>query len=145
MVRDLKVNDFDDWSDLYKGYADFYKVPMNSEILDSVWAWIHDKNHVVKGISFELDGKIVAIAHYRSMPRPLKGQYVGFLDDLFVEPNYRGQRIAQKLIEHLKSLSKVYNWCGIRWITHSSNENAKKLYDKIANNTGFDLSELKGD
>ena len=145
MIRDLKTNDFDNWSDLYKGYADFYKVPMNTEILDAVWGWIHDKNHVVKGICFELKGKIVGIAHYRTMPRPLKGQYMGFLDDLFVEPNYRGQKIAKKLIEHLKSLSKTNNWHGIRWITHSSNENAKKLYDKIANNTGFDLYELKGD
>jgi len=39
--------------------------------------------------------------------------------------NYRDQKIAQKLIEHLKSLSKANNWCGIRWITHSSNENEK--------------------
>ena len=52
--------------------------------------------------------------------------------------------IAQKFIEHLKSLSKANNWYGIHWITHSSNKNAKKLYDKIANNTGFDLYELKG-
>ena len=145
MIRDLKPDDFDNWSDLYKGYADFYKVPMNTEILDGVWGWIHDKNHVVKGICFELEEKIVGIAHYRAIPRPLKGQYMGFLDDLFVEPNYRGQKIAKKLIEHLKSLSKTNNWHGIRWITHSSNENAKKLYDKIANNTGFDLYELKGD
>jgi ribosomal protein S18 acetylase RimI-like enzyme len=79
------------------------------------------------------------------MPRPIKGQYIGFLDDLFVEPEFRGQQIAQKLISHLKSLSKDNNWNGIRWITHSSNENAKKLYDKIANNTGFELYELKGD
>ena len=49
----------------------------------------------------------------------------------------------QKLINHLKSLSKSNNWDGIRWITHSSNENAKKLYNKIANNTGFELYELK--
>jgi GNAT superfamily N-acetyltransferase len=104
-----------------------------------------DKNHVVKGICYVLEGKIVGIAHYRAMPRPLKGQYMCFLDDLFVEPNYRGQKIAQKLIKYLKSLSKTNNWCGIRWITHSSNENAKRLYDKIANNTGFDLYELKGD
>jgi len=145
MIRYLKPNDFDNWSDLYKDYADFYKVPMNAEILDSVWTWIHDKNHVVKGYCYELKGKIVGIAHYRAMPRPLKGRYMGFLDDLFVDPDYRGQKIAQKLIEHLKSLSKANNWCGIRWITHSSNENAKKLYDKIANNTGFDLYELKGD
>jgi GNAT superfamily N-acetyltransferase len=40
------------------------------------------------------------------MPRPIKGQYIGFLDDLFVEPEFRGQKIAQKLISHLKSLSK---------------------------------------
>ena len=77
------------------------------------------------------------------MPRPIKGQYIGFLDDLFVEEDYRGQKIAQKLISHLKSLSKANNWDGTRWITHYSNENAKKLYDKIANNTGFELYELK--
>ena len=46
-------------------------------------------------------------------------------------------------LNYLKSLSKANNWDGIRWITHSSNENAKKLYDKIANNTGFELYELK--
>ena len=123
---------------------DFYKVPMNAVILDTLWTWIHDKKHVVNGICYDLEGKIVGIVHYREMPRPIKGQYMGFLDDLFVEPNYRGQKIAQKFIEHLKSLSKANNWYGIRWITHSSNKNAKKLYDKIANNTGFDLYELKG-
>ena len=122
---------------------DFYKVPMNAVILDTLWTWIHDKKHVVNGICYDLEGKVVGIAHYRKMPRPIKGQYMGFLDDLFVEPDYRGQKIAQKLIEHLKYLSNANNWCGIRWITHSSNENAKKLYDKIANNTGFDLYELK--
>ena len=63
---------------------------------------------------------------------------------LALDKDFRGQKIAQKLISHLKSLSKANNWNGIRWITHSSNENAKKLYDKIANNTGFELYELKG-
>ena len=36
---------------------------MNTEILDT-----------------ELEGKIVGIAHYRTMPRSIKGQYIGFLD-----------------------------------------------------------------
>ena len=143
MIRKLEIKDKENWTKLYNRYTDFYKVPMNAEILDIVWTWIHDKKHVVNGICFDLEDKIVGIAHYRTMPRPIKGQYMGFLDDLFVEPDYRGQKIAQKLIEHLKYLSNANNWCGIRWITHSSNENAKKLYDKIANNTGFDLYELK--
>ena len=106
--------------------------------------WIHDETHDVNGICFELEGKIVGIAHYRTMPRPIKGQYIGFLDDLFVEPEFRGQKIAQKLISHLKSLSKANNWDGIRWITHSSNENAKKLYDKIAITQDLNFMNLKG-
>ena len=145
MIRYLNHKDKDKWEKLYHAYADFYKVPMNSTILDTLWNWILDDNHIVNGICYELEGNIVGIAHYRSMPRPIKGQYIGFLDDLFVEPEFRGQQIAQKLISYLKSLSKANNWNGIRWITHSYNENAKKLYDKIGNNTGFELYELKGD
>ena len=145
MIRKLNKDDFKRWSNLYQEYASFYNVPMNMDILETLWEWINDENHIVNGICFELNNKILGIAHYRTMPRPIKGQYIGFLDDLFVEPEFRGKKIAQKLINHLKSLSKVNNWEGIRWITHSSNENAKKLYDKIANNTGFELYELKGD
>ena len=145
MIRKLEQKDKENWEKLYFGYAKFYKVPMNSSILNTLWEWIQDENHIVKGICFELEGKIVGIAHYRTMPRPIKGEYIGFLDDLFVKPDFRGQKIAQKLINYLKSISKVNNWEGIRWITQSSNENAKKLYDKIANNTGFELYELKGD
>ena len=145
MIRKLERNDKKNWIKLYCGYAKFYKVPMNQEILDTLWEWIHNEIHDVNAICYEFEGKIVGIAHYRTMPRPIKGQYIGFLDDLFVEQEFRGRQIAQKLISHLKSLSKDNNWDGIRWITHSSNENAKKLYDKIANNTGFELYELKGD
>jgi ribosomal protein S18 acetylase RimI-like enzyme len=145
MIRKIELKDKKNWSKLYNGYADFYKVPMNKGILDTLWGWILDERHIINGICYEVEGKIVGIAHYRTMPRPIKGQYIGFLDDLFVDQEFRGQKIAQKLISHLKSLSKANNWNGIRWITHSSNENAKKLYEKIANNTGFELYELKGD
>ena len=145
MIRKLQLKDKENWTKLYNDYADFYKVPMNTGILDTLWGWIHDDNHIVNGICFELESKIVGIAHFRTMPRPITGEYVGFLDDLFVKPEFRGQKIAQKLISHLKSLSIANNWNGIRWITHSSNKNAKKLYDKIANNTGFELYELKRD
>jgi len=143
MIRNLEQKDRKSWDKLYNSYADFYKVPMNKNILDTVWSWIQDESHIVRGICFELENKIVGIAHFRTMPRPIKGQYIGFLDDLFVKQGFRRQKIAQKLINHLKSISKDNNWDGIRWITHSSNENAKKLYHKIAHNTGFELYELK--
>ena len=144
MIRELKTSDKQEWEKLFKGYGDFYKAQINDEILSTVWDWLFDKKHVVNGLCYEIEGKIVGIAHYRTMPRPLKGKYIGFLDDLFVDPNFRGQKIGQKLIEALKKMAKSNNWKVIRWITHSDNKTAKKLYDKIANNTGFDLYEIKG-
>ena len=144
MIRELKPSDKEEWRKLFKGYGDFYKAPINDAILTTVWDWLFDKKHVVNGLCYEIEGKIVGIAHYRTMPRPLKGKYIGFLDDLFVDPDFRGQKIGQKLIEALKNMAKSNNWQVIRWITHSNNKTAKKLYDKIANNTGFDLYEIKG-
>ena len=44
-----------------------------------------------------LDDNIVGFAHYRRMPSPLRGQDIGFLDDLFVDPKHRGY---QKIGEH---------------------------------------------
>ena len=44
----------------------FYKVSMNSGILDTIWSWIHDERHDVNAICFELEGKIVGIAHYKN-------------------------------------------------------------------------------
>ena len=145
MIRDFVISDRQSWEKLYIAYAEFYKVRMNNEILDTVWSWLFDKKHVVNGICYEIDDKMVGIAHYRTMPRPIKGQYIGFLDDLFVDPHFRGQKIAQKLLNALKDMAKYNDWQAIRWITHSSNDTAKKLYDKLANNTGFELYELKGD
>ena len=106
MIRKLERKDKKNWIKLYCGYAKFYKVTMNQEILNTLWSWIHDKNNVVNGICYELEGKIVGIAHYRTMPRPIKGQYIGFLDDLFVGQDFRGQKIAQKLIAHLNPYLK---------------------------------------
>ena len=78
MIRKLKRKDKENWIKLYCGYAKFYKVPMNRDTLDVLWKWLHDKNHVVNGICFELDGKIVGIAHYRTMQDQLKVNILGF-------------------------------------------------------------------
>ena len=142
-VREIQLKDKEQWQELYKGYANFYKVEMNNQILETVWSWLHDKNHELNGIVYEIDGNIVAFAHYRRMPRPLKGKDAGFLDDLFVEPIHRGKKIGEQLLNELKKISKSKGWDLIRWITHNDNLRAKNLYDRVAEKTHWDLYELK--
>ena len=143
LVREIQLKDKEQWQELYKGYANFYKVEMNNQILETVWSWLHDKNHELNGIVYEIDGNIVALAHYRRMPRPLKGQDIGFLDDLFVEPIHRGKKIGEKLLNELKNISKSKEWGLIRWLTRDDNLKAKALYDRVAKKTSWDLYELK--
>ena len=139
MIRDIQIKDKGQWEKLYKGYADFYKVEMNDKILQTVWNWLHDKNHELNGLAYEVDGIIIALAHYRRMPSPLRGQNIGFLDDLFVDPEHRGQRIGEKLINELKNISKKRGWNLVRWITRNDNLRAKSLYDRVSEKTTCDL------
>ena len=143
MIREIQLKDKERWKKLYKGYADFYKVEMNNEILQTVWNWLNDNNHELKGIGYEIDRKIVGIAHYRKLLSPLKGKYIGYLDDIFVDPKYRGQKIGEKILNELKKISKSKGWDLIRWITHNDNLRAKNLYDRVADKTHWDLYELK--
>ena len=143
MIRDIHLKDKEQWEKLYKGYADFYKVEMNDKILQTVWKWLHDKSHEVNGLVYEVDGNIVGLAHYRRMPSPLRGQDIGFLDDLFVDLEHRGQRIGEKLINKLKEISKSKRWNLVRWITREDNLRAKSLYNRVSEKTTWDVYELK--
>ena len=143
MIREIQLKDKEQWGKLYRGYADFYKVEMSDKILQIVWNWLHDKSNEVEGLVYEVEDKIVGLAHYRKMPSPLRGQYIGFLDDLFVDPKYRGQKIGEKLINQMKEISKSKGWNLVRWITRNNNTRAKSLYDRVSEKTTWDVYELK--
>ncbi len=137
-VEELNIADKEQWRLLYCGYADFYQMPMNERILESVWSWIFDKNNKFYAIGVKsTDDILIGFMHYRDMPSPLRGTIVGFLDDLYVHPDYRGSGAVQALFRELKEISKQKGWTYVRWITATDNHRARNVYDKIANTIDF--------
>jgi ribosomal protein S18 acetylase RimI-like enzyme len=137
-VESLKINDKEQWCKLYQGYADFYKMPMNDDILDTVWSWIFDKENKFYAIGARSSqGNLVGFMHFREMPSPLRGSLIGFLDDLYVHPDYRGSGVVQSLFKELKSLAQKNYWPYVRWITASDNQRARAVYDKISGTIDF--------
>jgi len=135
-VNSIEAADRADWEALYYGYADFYQVPMNTQILDTVWGWIHDDGNPFFGlIARDEQGRAVGLMHCRQMPSPLRGAQVGFLDDLFVSPDARGQGVVEKLYAALNALGKKQGWPFIRWITAENNARARAVYDKLSDKT----------
>ena len=143
MIRSIEIKDKVEWKKLYQGYADFYKVEITEQTLSTVWNWLHDSKHELHGLGYEINNKIVAIAHYRRMPSPLRGKDIGFLDDLYVHPDFRGRKIGEEIINKLNQISQEKGWGLIRWITRNDNHNAKSLYDKVANKSTWDVYELE--
>jgi len=141
-IRGIKIEDKDDWKTLFQMYADFYKVEINENTMTIVWQWLHTSEHELQGLVGEINSKVIAFAHFRRMPSPLRGKDIGFLDDLYVHPDFRGQKIGEKLIKQLKQISKDKRWNLVRWITRDNNIRAKKVYDKISNKTNWDVYEL---
>ena len=137
-VESLKITDKEQWCELYQGYANFYKMPMNEDILDTVWSWIFDKENKFYAIGARSSqGNLVGFMHFREMPSPLRGSLIGFLDDLYVHPDHRGSGVVQSLFRELKSLSEKNNWPYVRWITASDNHRARAVYDKISGTIDF--------
>ena len=143
MIRNIQVKDKDEWRELYQGYANFYKVEISKITLDTVWNWLLDQNHELSGLVYEINNKLVAIAHYRRMPSPLRGKDIGFLDDLYVHPDFRGRKIGEEIINKLNHISQEKGWGLIRWITRNDNHNAKSLYDRVASKSTWDVYELE--
>ena len=142
MIRNIEIKDKEQWKKLYHGYADFYQVTISEQILETIWDWLHDTNHDLNALVYEIDNSIVALAHYRRIPSPLRGKYIGFLDDLYVDPQFRGKKIGEKIFKKLNDISKERNWGLIRWITRNDNHNAKSLYDKVAKKSTWEVYEL---
>ena len=141
-IRDIKLEDRNEWEILFQGYADFYQVEINDNIINVVWEWLCASEHELQGLVGEIDNKVIAFAHYRRMPSPLRGKDIGFLDDLYVLPECRGQKIGVQLIKQLKQISTDKKWNLIRLITRDNNVRAKKVYDKVSSKTNWDVYEL---
>ncbi len=144
VVDALRPEDRDVWATLHRGYLDFYEATRPQEVSATVWEWLQDPDHELEClVARPGDGAPpVGIAHFRPFPRPLRGGYGCFLDDLFVAPQARGTGAVDALLARLQQECRLRGWSGVRWITRSSNATARSAYDRLATRTDLVTYEL---
>jgi GNAT superfamily N-acetyltransferase len=81
------------------------------------------------------DGRGVGLAHFRPFARPLAASTGGFLDDLFVAPEWRGRGVADALVEAVVVEGRARGWSVVRWITAADNRRARSFYHRVADET----------
>lgn len=141
-----KVQDIDRprWEQLYQGYAAFYKVEQTAAMRQTVWSWIMDPAVEVEGVVALNDkAEPIGLAHFRPFRRPLSASIGGFLDDLFVDPEARGEGVADALIAAVTAEGKKRGWTVLRWITAEDNYRARGVYDRIAERTKWVTYDIR--
>ena len=136
-IRPVGQNERAAWEPLWAGYLAFYKATLAEDATDVAWARFHDPAEPMHLLGAYVDGQLTGIVHYlfhRSTWTP--GNYC-YLQDLFVADGARGLGLGRALIEAVYDRAKAAGASRVHWLTHTTNAQARVLYDQVADNPGF--------
>ena len=142
-IKKLQPSDYEGWAILFSSYAEYYKFNIEDANIKQTWQWINDFDHPLECLAAFEDHQIIGFGHFRAMPSPLRGESIGFLDDLFVDPEYRGNNVGDMLLRAIQKEAKGRGWEIIRWITKDNNYRARSLYDKYSKKTDWNVYEMQ--
>jgi GNAT superfamily N-acetyltransferase len=138
VARSVAPADFAQWLPLWEGYNRFYGRPaLPSEITQMTWSRFFDDYEPVHALVGERDGELLGLVHYLFHRSTIQIAPVCYLQDLFTNEAVRGNGIGRALIEAVYERARVAGSPRVYWQTHESNLAAMKLYDKVAERSGF--------
>ena len=136
-VRAVTAADRSAWQKLWQGYQAFYRVDIPAAVSDETWRRLLDPAEPMWAALAVTGGQAVGLVHWiRHRSCWTTGDYV-YLQDLFVVPAARGTGLGRRLIEHVYAAARAMDCARVYWLTHETNLDAMKLYDRIADRPGF--------
>jgi GNAT superfamily N-acetyltransferase len=140
-VRPVARQDFDQWLSLWDGYNAFYgrsgATALALEITETTWARFFDAYEPVHALVAEQDGQLVGLAHFIFHRSTTALGSNCYLQDLFTSETARGKGVGRALINAVYERAKNAGSPRVYWLTHETNQTARELYDKVAENSGF--------
>ncbi len=137
VIRPVRPDERETWEPLWRGYLTFYESAQPSEVTDIIWSRLQDLREPMFALGAERDGKLIGIAHYlfhRSFWTA--GDYC-YLQDLFVSEAARGHGVGRALIAAVEEKARAAGASRVHWLTKEDNHDARALYDKVAQRSGF--------
>ena len=141
VVRPVMSTDFKQWLPLWEGYNTFYgrsgPTALDTQITRTTWERFLDPREPVHALVAESDGRLVGLVHYIFHRSTIFLGPVCYLQDLFTAPELRGKGIGRALIEAVCERARAGAARRVYWLTHETNATARRLYDQLAERSGF--------
>ena len=136
-IRAVQQADYAQWLSLWRGYQAFYNTNIDESVTTLTWSRFLDPAEPVHCAVAELDTRLIGIVHYiEHRSRWTEGNYL-YLQDLFVDQGVRGNGVGRSLIDYVYAKAGELKASRVWWLTHESNDQAMRLYDQIAEKSGF--------
>ena len=141
LIRSAVRDDFDQWLVLWDGYNEFYgrvgPTALPQEITKTTWTRFFDPDEPMHALIAESEGRLVGLAHYLLHRSTTSIAPICYFQDLFTSADVRGRGIGRRLIERVAEEARAGGCARVYWQTHESNATARRLYDQIAEYSGF--------
>ena len=141
VVRDVAPADFQNWLPLWDGYNTFYgrsgATALDPEITRTTWARFFEADEPVHALVAEWNGSLVGLAHYLYHRSTTAIALTCYMQDLFTVDAARGKGVGRALIEAVYEKAQAAGAARVYWQTHEKNHVAQRLYDTIAEKSGF--------
>lgn len=136
-IRSALPADFEQWLPLWEGYNSFYERTVPAEVTRVTWSRFFDAYEPVHAMVAERDGRLLGLVHYLFHRNTAMLAPVCYLQDLFTAAESRGQGVGRALIEAVYERAQAAGSPRVYWMTQESNATARRLYDQVAENSGF--------
>jgi len=126
---------------MWDGYNAFYGRCGPTALADAVthltWERFFDEAEPVHALVAERSGQLLGLTHYLFHRSTISAEPVCYLQDLFTIGAARGKGVGSALIEEVYRRAKAAGASRVYWQTHETNATAMRLYDKVAEKSGF--------
>ena len=140
-VRALDRGDHEAWLPLWDGYNTFYgrsgPTALPPEITAILWERLFDPSEPVHALVAERDGRVIGLTHYLFHRATTMEGPICYLNDLFTAAEARGAGVGKALIEAVYDAARAAGSTRVYWQTHETNQTAMRLYDQVADKSGF--------
>ncbi len=139
-VTPVRGDEYATWRPLAEAYQAFYGHVRGAGEYDRLWQRLRTTD-VLHAAGTRVDGNLVGIVHYL-FHASCWATDVCYLQDLFVDPQFRRQGLGGALINHVASHARRLGASRVYWLTQSDNATARRLYDAVAACNGFIRYEM---
>jgi GNAT superfamily N-acetyltransferase len=140
-IRAVRREDYAAWQKLWDGYNAFYgrsgATALPAEVTQTTWSRFFDVYEPMHALVAESTEGLLGLTHFLYHRSTIALGPVCYLQDLFTVEAARGRGAGRALIEAVYERARAAGSSRVYWQTHETNVTAMRLYDRIAEKSGF--------